>query len=95
MAQKDKVKELVGRGLGSYHTKSLQQMDRIEKKNKEQSHKISILTNELDNDYLTKTEEGSVISLAYTSLTKRFSPLAASSFATSFLICSESIIFTS
>lgn len=65
MAQKDKVKELVGRGLGSYHTKSLQQMDRIEKKNKEQSHKISILSNELDNDYLTKTEEGSVISLEH------------------------------
>ena len=43
MAQKDKVKELVGRGLGSYHTKSLQQMDRIERKNKEQNHKISIL----------------------------------------------------
>lgn len=65
MAQKDKVKELVGRGLGSYHTKALQQMDRIEKKNKEQNHKISILSNELDNDYLTKTEEGSVISLEH------------------------------
>ena len=65
MTQKDKVKELVGRGLDSYHTKSLQQIDRIEKKNKEQNHKISILTNELDNDYLTKTEEGSVISLEH------------------------------
>lgn len=65
MAQKDKVKELVGRGLDSYHTKSLQQIDRIEKKNKEQNHKISILTNELDNDYLTKTEEGSVVSLEH------------------------------
>ena len=65
MAQKDKVKELVGRGLDSYHTKALQQIDRIEKKNKEQNHKINILTNELDNDYLTKTEEGSVISLDY------------------------------
>ena len=65
MAQKDKVKELVGRGLDSYHTKALQQMDRIEKKNKEQNHKISILSNELDNDYLTKTEEGSVISLEH------------------------------
>ena len=63
MAQKDKVKELVGRSLDSYHTKTLQQMDRIERKNKEQNHKINILTNELDNDYLTKTEEGSVISL--------------------------------
>lgn len=65
MAQKDKIKELVGRGLNSYHTKALQQMDRIEKKNKEQNHKISILSNELDNDYLTKTEEGSVISLEH------------------------------
>ena len=65
MTQKDKVKELVGRGLNSYHTKALQQMDRIEKKNKEQNHKISILSNELDNDYLTKTEEGSVISLEH------------------------------
>ena len=65
MAQKNKVKELVGRGLHSYHTKALQQMDRIEKKNKEQNHKISILSNELDNDYLTKTEEGSVISLEH------------------------------
>ena len=65
MAQRDKVKELVGRGLNSYHTKALQQMDRIEKKNKEQNHKISILSNELDNDYLTKTEEGSVISLEH------------------------------
>ena len=65
MAQKTKVKELVGRGLDSYHTKALQQMDRIEKKNKEQNHKISILSNELDNDYLTKTEEGSVISLEH------------------------------
>ena len=34
MAQRDKVKELVGRGLNSYHTKALQQMDRIENKNK-------------------------------------------------------------
>lgn len=65
MAQKTKVKELVGRGLNSYHTKSLQQMDRIEKKNKEQNHKISILSNELDNDYLTKIEEGSVVSLEH------------------------------
>ena len=65
MAQKDKVKELVGRGLDSYHTKALQQIDRINKKNKEQNHKISILSNELDNDYLTKTEEGSVISLEH------------------------------
>ena len=65
MTQKDKVKELVGRGLHSYHTKALQQMDRIEKKNKEQNHKISILSNELDNDYLTKTEEGSVVSLEH------------------------------
>lgn len=65
MAQKDKVKELVGRGLDSYHTKALQQIDRINKKNREQNHKISILTNELDNDYLTKTEEGSVISLEH------------------------------
>lgn len=65
MTQKDKVKELVGRGLHSYHTKSLQQIDRIEKKNKEQNHKISILTNELDNDYLTKTEEGSVVYLEH------------------------------
>lgn len=65
MAQKDKVKELVGRGLDSYHTKALQQIDRINKKNKEQNHKISILSNELDNDYLTKTEEGSVVSLEH------------------------------
>lgn len=65
MTQKDKVKELVGRGLHSYHTKALQQIDRIEKKNKQQNHKISMLTNELDNDYLTKTEEGSVISLEH------------------------------
>ena len=65
MTHKSKIKELVGRGLNSYHTKALQQIDRIEKKNKEQSHKISILTNELDNDYLTKTEEGSVISLEH------------------------------
>ena len=42
MAQKDKIKELVGRGLDSYHTKSLQQIDRIEKKNKEQfSHLVA------------------------------------------------------
>ena len=65
MTQKDKVKELVGRGLHSYHTKSLQQMDRIEKKNKQQNHKISMLTNELDNDYITKTEEVSVVSLEH------------------------------
>lgn len=65
MTQKDKVKELVGRGLHSYHTKALQQIDRIEKKNKQQNHKISILSNELDNDYLTKTEEGSVVSLEH------------------------------
>ena len=63
MSQKDKVKELVGRGLSSYHTKALQQIERIEKKNKEQNHKISILTGELDKDYITKTAEGSVISL--------------------------------
>lgn len=65
MAQKDKVKELVGRSLDSYHTKTLQQIDRIEKKNREQNHKISILTNELDNDYLTKTEEGSAVFLEH------------------------------
>ena len=50
MAQKDKVKELVGRGLNSYHTKALQQIERIENKNKEQNHKINILTGELDKD---------------------------------------------
>jgi hypothetical protein len=63
MSQKDKVKELVGKGLNSYHTKALQQIERIEKKNKEQNHKINILTGELDKDYITKTAEGSVISL--------------------------------
>lgn len=63
MSQKDKVKELVGRSLNSYHTKALQQIERIEKKNKEQNHKINILTGELDKDYITKTAEGSVISL--------------------------------
>lgn len=63
MAQKTKVKELVGRGLNSYHTKALQQIKRIEKKNKEQNHKINILTGELDKDYITKTAEGSAISL--------------------------------
>jgi hypothetical protein len=63
MAQKTKVKELVGRSLNSYHTKALQQIERIEKKNKEQNHKINILTGELDKDYITKTAEGSVISL--------------------------------
>ena len=65
MAQKDKIKELVGRSLNSYHTKSLQQMDRIEKKNKQQNHKINMLTNELDNDYITKTEKVSVVSLEH------------------------------
>lgn len=63
MAQKTKVKELVGRSLNSYHTNALQQIERIEKKNKEQNHKINILTGELDKDYITKTAEGSVISL--------------------------------
>lgn len=65
MSQKDKVKELVGKGLNSYHTNSLQQIERIEKKNKEQNHKINILTGELDKDYITKTAEGSVISLEH------------------------------
>lgn len=65
MAQKTKVKELVGRSLSSYHTKALQQIERIEKKNKEQNHKINILTGELDKDYITKTAEGSVVSLEH------------------------------
>ena len=63
MAQKDKIKELVGGSLNIYNTKVSEKLDTLEKKNKEQNHKINILTNELDNDYLTKTEEGSVISL--------------------------------
>lgn len=63
--RKDKIKELLGRNLDSYHTKAKQLLTDIEKKNKEQNHKISVLTNKLDNDYLTKTEEGSVISLDY------------------------------
>ena len=63
MTQKDNVKQLIGKSLNAYNNKVLQQIDRIEKKNKQQNHKISMLTNELDNDYLTKTEEGSVISL--------------------------------
>lgn len=63
--RKDKIKELLGRNLNSYHTKAKQLLTDIEKKNKEQNHKISVLTNKLDNDYLTKTEEGSVISLDY------------------------------
>lgn len=65
MTQKDNVKQLIGKSLNAYNNKVLQQIDRIEKKNKEQNHKISMLTNELDNDYLTKTEEGSVISLEH------------------------------
>ena len=48
MTRKDKIKELVGRSLTSYHTKALNQIDRIEQKNKEQSHKISVLTSKLD-----------------------------------------------
>ena len=63
--RKDKIKELLGRNLNSYHTKAKQLLTDIEKKNKEQNHKISVLTNKLDNDYLTKTEEGSVMSLDY------------------------------
>lgn len=63
--RKDKIKELLGRNLNSYHAKAKQLLTDIEKKNKEQNHKISVLTNKLDNDYLTKTEEGSVISLDY------------------------------
>lgn len=62
---KQKVKELIGTGLNRYNILANQQIDRIEKKNKEQNHKINILTNELDNDYLTKTEEGSVVSLEH------------------------------
>ena len=65
MTQKDNVKQLIGKSLNAYNNKVLQQIDRIEKKNKQQNHKISMLTNELDNDYLTKSEEGSVISLDY------------------------------
>ena len=65
MAQKDKVKELVGGSLNIYHTKVSEKLDTLEKKNKEQNHKINILTNELDNDYLTKSAEGSVISLEH------------------------------
>ena len=65
MTQKDNVKQLIGKSLNAYNNKVLQQIDRIEKKNKQQNHKISMLTNELDNDYLTKTEEGSVISLEH------------------------------
>lgn len=63
MTQKDNVKQLIGKSLNAYNNKVLQQIDRIEKKNEQQNHKISMLTNELDNDYLTKSEEGSVISL--------------------------------
>ena len=63
--RKDKIKELLGRNLNSYHVKAKQLLTDIENKNKEQNHKISVLTNKLDNDYLTKTEEGSVISLDY------------------------------
>ena len=65
MTQKDNVKQLIGKSLNAYNNKVLQQIDRIEKKNKQQNHKISMLTNELDNDYLTKKEEGSVISLEH------------------------------
>ena len=65
MTQKDNVKQLIGKSLNTYNNKVLQQIDKIEKKNKQQNHKISMLTNELDNDYLTKSEEGSVISLDY------------------------------
>ena len=65
MTHKSKIKELVGRGLNSYHSKTLKQIDRIEKKNKEQNYKIGNLVNELDNDYITKAEEGSVISLEH------------------------------
>ena len=65
MTQKDNVKQLIGKSLNAYNNKVLQQIDKIEKKNKQQNHKISMLTNELDNDYLTKTEEGSIISLEH------------------------------
>lgn len=65
MTQKDNVKQLIGKSLNAYNNKVLQQIDKIEKKNKQQNHKISMLTNELDNDYLTKSEEGSVISLEH------------------------------
>ena len=65
MTHKSKIKELIGMSLRSYHIKVLQQIDRIEKKNNEQNHKIDILINGLDYDYLNKTEEGSVVSLEH------------------------------
>ena len=63
MTRIDKIKNLTEDSIIAYDSRVNNQIDRIEKKNREQNHKISILTNELDNDYLSKTEESSVISL--------------------------------
>ena len=62
---KEEQKWLLGESLNQYDRSLKEELGKVEKRNKEQNHKISALINAFDDDYIKKEEENTNISLDY------------------------------
>ena len=62
---KEEQKWLLGESLNQYDRSLKEELSKVEKRNREQNHKISALINAFDDDYIKKEEENTNISLDY------------------------------
>lgn len=62
---KEEQKWLLGESLNQYDRSLKEELNKVEKRNREQNHKISALINAFDDDYIKKEEENTNISLEY------------------------------
>ena len=62
---KEEQKWLLGESLNQYDRSLKEELNKVEKRNREQNHKISALINAFDDDYIKKEEENTNISLDY------------------------------
>ena len=62
---KEEQKWLLGESLNQYDRSLKEELGKVEKRNREQNHKISALINTFDDDYIKKEEENTNISLDY------------------------------
>ena len=62
---KEEQKWLLGESLNQYDRSLKEELGKVEKRNREQNHKISALINAFDDDYIKKEEENTNISLDY------------------------------
>ena len=62
---KEEQKWLLGESLNQYDRSLKEELGKVEKRNREQNHKISALINAFDDDYIKKEEENTNIPLDY------------------------------